>query len=122
MTNGLERRAIIAAHATTNCPYCAESAMPRLTTRERAIVALWRTDMAEKSTEIEDKSRIGHAASDAWMTTANKAETTIERVRAVCDAVEYKDPGRPDTYGSYAEGRHDLASEILAALDEEERQ
>lgn len=46
-----------------------------------------------------------------------KALAVISEVRRLCDGVEYKVPGKHDTWDTYHEGRSALAAEIDALLD-----
>lgn len=68
---------------------------------------------AEMTVHLKDLAEFKELAARA-----EKAEAAIERARDVCDAVAYKMPSDPDSYGPYPEGRCDLAGEVLAALDE----
>lgn len=46
-----------------------------------------------------------------------RAQAVLDEARRLCRAVEYRVPGRHETWDAHHEGRSDLADEILQVLD-----
>lgn len=46
-----------------------------------------------------------------------ETQAILDAIAAECEAVDYKVPGRPETWDKYHEGQFDLADVILSILE-----